>query len=533
MAELTQKYETEVSMCRDRVLKYVHGCGLDIGCGPEKITDHAIGIDIKGAAADIHLDLSAKDSLRIFTDDYFDYVFSSHCLEDFYDTEGILKQWWSKIRPGGYLVLYGPDPDYYPRVGEPGANVEHKHDLYWEDVWKIIKGFGNAKQISASRHNEGEEHSWQLVMQKRHSVSEKILNTCCSRNANGGRITFPREKKASKECLVARYSYRGLGSNLWWLSTPVLPLLKEEGYYIVHVCTPYSFNALKENPNIDEFVILQNTDKIPYEDLQGRYWDELGKSFDKVINLTTAVESTLLKIEGTEEFNWPHKRRHKECNKNYMDRAMKAAGFPKLKGKLPELYFTPIEDQVAKNFRGACKDQFLILWSLGGPTVHTLYPWSAYVADKIARNFNDVQIISTSHYEGNGKEIKWHNRCTMNTAGRWTIRQSMIMTKYADLVIGPEDGLLNAAACYDTPKVVFLSHSSQENLTKYWENCTPLYSENCSCYPCHKLIATDCCPRGNVRGVVSECMENLDPDRVYDAVEKYYKMWKAEKKESK
>jgi len=172
----------EASKCRYRIASYLRGIGLDLGCGNEKVCNGAIGVDRGvdrgGGKADIKLDLSANDSLRIFSDNYFDYVFSSHCLEDFIATEGILREWWRVIKPSGHLILYGPDKDYYPRVGTPGANVNHKHDFYWQDIWKILKRFGNAKLVSASRHNQSNEYSWQLIVKKTNSIYQGRCADC-------------------------------------------------------------------------------------------------------------------------------------------------------------------------------------------------------------------------------------------------------------------------------------------------------------------------------------------------------------------
>jgi ADP-heptose:LPS heptosyltransferase len=65
----------------------------------------------------------------------------------------------------------------------------------------------------------------------------------------------------------------------------------------------------------------------------------------------------------------------------------------------------------------------------------------------------------------------------------------MGLTSVVDCVVGPESAVVNFASCFDTPKIVFLSHSSHENLTKYWKNVYPLEPEKelAPCYPCHQL----------------------------------------------
>jgi ADP-heptose:LPS heptosyltransferase/predicted SAM-dependent methyltransferase len=523
----------EASKCRYRIASYLRGIGLDLGCGSEKICETAIGIDNSGDKANIHLDLAANDSLRIFSDNHFDYVFSSHCLEDFIATEGILTEWWRVIKPGGHLILYGPDKDYYPRIGTPGANPNHKHDFYWQDIWRIVKKFGNARLVSASRHNLSNEYSWQLIIRKKAGLIKKPWNILLEKKTEGC-IAFPRKKKAKKECLIIRYG--ALGDAVW--VTPALKQLKKQGYYIVYNCTEYSAQVLRENPYIDKF-LFQDTDVVPNKEL-APYWQEIGKSFDKVINFCESVEGSLLKMEGTDEFNWSHKRRHRECNVNYMDRTMAVAGFPEKKGQLPELFFSPTEEYLACLFREHYKDKFVIEVSLSGSAQHKTYPWMPYLIKEIHNNYDDVVVVTVGDYTCRLLE-NWQDKNTINRAGVWTVRQSMIMTKYVDLVFGTETGILNAASCYDTPKIVLLSHSSIENLTKYWKNCTSIHARSCNCHPCHRLIYTleNTCrleeikipySGGMAKVKVPECMSKIRPEEIYKAFQEYYNQWKEKEK---
>lgn len=513
--QIKETETNEMLKVRPRIASYLHGIGLDLGCGNEKVCVGAIGIDLMGKGADIKLDLAGVDALSIFADGMFDYVFSSHTLEDFYATEAILAEWWRVIKPGGFLILYGPDPDYYPRVGTPGANVSHKKDLYWETVWRILIGFGNAHFIHATRHNESNEFSWQLIVQKKYSRLKKVGSS--ARKVFSGMIAFPRIRK-QKQALVIRYG--ALGDAV--MSTPVVRQLKKEGFYVVYNCNTYSAAVLKENPNIDEF-LLQEKDVIPNNQLDG-YWAEIGKDFDKVINLSGTIEDGLLKVQGKPEFDWSHKKRRKECNKNYIDYTMEVADYPDLKGQKTELFFTEQEEGLAQIFLENHKGKFIIVWAMSGSSMHKVYPWSEYVAGDIWKNHGDQVCIITVGDDA-ARILEWTMPHTLPRCGIFTVRQSMLMTKYANLVIGPETGILNAAGCYETPKIVFLSHSSEENLTKYWRNCTALHPEDCRCHPCHRLIYVDTCPKGKIAGR-PKCMEQIHPQAVYRAFLKYFNAWK-------
>lgn len=514
--ELSQGFE--VDKCRHRVTGFCAGRGLDIGCGPKKIVTTAIGIDAGGSAANLHLDLGEPDALRCFANDSMDYVFSSHCLEDLIDWKGALRDWWRLIRYGGYLVLYGPDPDYYPRVGTAGANPNHQHDLYGAEVWDYLQTFGDAKLVEISRHNETNEYSWQLVVRKRVSLLRKPFQVL----REHGRLqplALPRKRRAKKECLIVRYG--ALGDSVWM--TTVLRQLKRDGWYIVYNTTDYSAQVLRDCPWIDEFM-LQPRDAVDQEDLEA-YWKGLEREFDRVLNFSGSIEGGLLKLEGSPEYHWSHAQRHRHCNVNYIDRTMSLAGYPNLKGQLPELHFSETEETLMRSFLNAhCKDKFVIEWSLSGSSFHKHYPWTPFVVGEIAkRHPNDVVIITVGDQDCQIIEPGGPN--VIRKSGVFPVRASMLLTKYANLVIGPETGILNAASCYETPKIVFLSHSSHENLTKYWLNVTPLEAPQCPCHPCHRLIYTNCCPKGDM-DLAPKCVENISAKMVYDAFERWYDRWK-------
>jgi len=80
-------------------------------------------------------------------------------------------------------------------------------------------------------------------------------------------------------------------------------------------------------------------------------------------------------------------------------------------------------------------------------------------------------------------EQGWENEPRVHcVSGKWGIRQTLTFASCeADLVIGPETGVLNAVACEEVPKIVFLSHSSEENLTRDWVNTTSLQSKGTRC----------------------------------------------------
>jgi ADP-heptose:LPS heptosyltransferase len=523
MKDLPDGYESR--KCRYRVASLCRGVGLDLNVRDEKIVPTALGIcKVRNPKADLVLDVSANDGLGLFSDNQFDYIFDAHQLGDFGNTEAILKEWWRVVKPGGFIILYEQDKDYYPLVDTPGADPLRRTDLYWEDAWSILESFGNAELFSSSRHNESNEYSWQLVVRKKFATTTKPQETLTNRDLDG-RACLPRTKKTDKEALVIRYG--ALGDTVW--VTPVLSQLKKDGYYVVMNCTEKAAQVLKNNPNIDEYIIHHEYKDIPYEELEC-YWHMMGRNFEKVINLTKSCEGHLIKVEGSKEFRWSKERRHAECNYNFQDRVMEMAGYPDKKGLLPELYFSDIEESLAQTFVNAHKDKFVIVWSMSGSGFHKTYPWAEYVAGELAMQFGDIEIITVG--DDDCKILEWQNPKTINKCGVYTVRQSFLLTKYADLVVGADTGLLNAASAFDTPKIVFLSTNTEENLTKYWQNTTALHNDDCECYPCHKLIYTNTCPKGRFN-TAPKCMEGIEPKEVLDAILVYYQQWKDKQLENR
>ena len=313
-------------------------------------------------------------------------------------------------------------------------------------------------------------------------------------------------------------------------TTALFPVLKEDGYHLTLHVSERGLPIVKNNPYVDD-IIEHETDSVPVDELP-EYWAELAKGYDKFINLSGSVEGSLLKIEGHKEFNWPKRLRHKVCNVNYIDRQLEIAGYPDIKGRNPEMYYSSFELKWGKSIRKKHDGRFLLLWTLSGSSMHKAYPYTEYILIRLLHEYPDIDVM----FVGDSVCQLLFDRTWMNVqknraknySGLWPIRKSLVMTEFADLIIGPETGVMNAAAGLDIPKIIFLSHSTHENLSKHWKNVTPLFS-NVPCYPCHQLHYTlESCPLDGKLGIPI-CMSKLPAKMVYDAIENIYLEWKHEK----
>ncbi len=154
---------------RHKIVPYTRGKVLDLGPGKWKAWPHFCSVDnfdewYDGTwRPDILGDVT---DLSMFADNSWDAVFSSHVLEHLDDTEAVLREWWRVIKPGGHLVLYLPDEDEYPKVGEEGANPDHVHNINYDFVVEPMREIGSWDLVEFEKRNERFEYSLYFVFKK-------------------------------------------------------------------------------------------------------------------------------------------------------------------------------------------------------------------------------------------------------------------------------------------------------------------------------------------------------------------------------
>jgi SAM-dependent methyltransferase len=92
---------------------------LDIGCGPDLVVPHATPFDQE--------DGDANEILDYFKPESFSCVHSSHCLEHMKNPQKSVADWWTLVKPGGYLITVVPDEELYEQGYWPSHfNTDHK-----------------------------------------------------------------------------------------------------------------------------------------------------------------------------------------------------------------------------------------------------------------------------------------------------------------------------------------------------------------------------------------------------------------------
>ncbi len=512
------------------IVKYTRGRGLDIGCGPQKAFPHFIGLDNNidaklfgiQARPDIWID-DAQD-LRLFATEQYDFVFSSHLLEHIPPEALVktLKEWLRVIKVGGYLILYLPDEDLYPKIGEPGANKDHRWNVNYEGMIALMKKAGCWDLLDWQRRDQGREYSLYFVFQKK---------------ATGHAFSCTKPKPEGKTAAVVRYGAYG---DLLQASS-VIAGLKKQGYHVTLYCSPPGCEVLKHDPNIDEFY-YQEVNQVPNQALT-EFWKYHKAKYDKWVNLSESVEGQLLSIPDRAPHQWTPAARHRLMNHNYLEMMHAIADVP----HEPQMRFYPTEDEVewAKSERARIGGGIIVVWAMSGSSIHKKWPWTDAVMAAMLLEFPEVKFVLVGGPDCVLLEQGWfkvkdgeplrdeHGRRILADprvqprAGDWDIRKTLAFCLQADVIVGPETGVLNSVAHEPMPKVVFLSHSTDENLTRDWVETHVIISEVTECPgrgnreapACHQLHYNwDWCknaiaPDGQTTGA-SQCMWDIPAEHV-------------------
>ncbi|HEY2931164.1 MAG TPA: methyltransferase domain-containing protein [Acidobacteriota bacterium] len=544
------------------LVPYMRGEALDLGCGPYKALPHFIGIDsckdtdIFGIQMrpDMKRDVTKLPGLA---SGHYDCVYSSHTLEHVEDHVATLREWWRLVKVGGYLCLYLPHADFYPRckgkeewdewckehppaefassaaaveafanerrskgltkigeiyAGTPFANPDHKSDFLPSDIINAMKKIGGGFDlVENEERNEGDEYSfWQVYKKITSGIKESW-----------------KEPKPAKTCAVIRYGAQG--DHI--ISSSIYPWLKEQGYHITLYCqTGLGYEVVKHDPHIDRF-ILQERDAVPPQFL-GEFWGHEKKKYDKWVNLCESVEGTLLACPDRVQYEWPNHLRAKYLDRNYLEWTHELAEVPP--PYRPKFYSTETEKTWARQ-QAAKFGKRNVLWSLAGSSGHKVWPHVDAIIAGLMLQYPDVHVVTVGDEacelleQGWGREPRVHCR-----SGKWRIRESLAFAEVADLIIGTETGLLNAAGSMDAHKIITLSHSSENMLTRHWVNttvlkqpdgigCSKRWTENGgACRQLHGGNGFDPwkdCPKHEGEGVAL-CQYHVGPEMMWGAVER-------------
>jgi ADP-heptose:LPS heptosyltransferase/predicted SAM-dependent methyltransferase len=524
------------------IVPWTRGRGLDLGQGLQKTYPHFIGVDngkdgtLFGHPICPDVRCKTAADLPMFASGSMDFVFASHLLEHFplqeddprkwsnpmaralaerqllesHTAGQALKEWMRVLKRDGYLVLYVPDEDEYPKVGEEGANADHCFNCNYEVIVDLMKATGCA---------------WDLVdYQKRNGGNEYSLFFVFRKTGSGQHFSHAKRLKPAKTCGVVRY---GAFGDLLQLSS-VAAGLKEQGYHVTLYTSPPGNEVIEFDPNIDHFY-LQDKDQIPNH-LLGEFWKYEAAKYDKWVNLSESVEVTMLSIPGRTPHTWSPLARHRYMNHNYVEMQHAIAGVPH--NPRVRFYATPSEQDWAKKERVKLGGTPLVLWALTGSSVHKTWGGLDRTIASILTEFPLSHVVLVGGPDAAILEAGWeHEPRVKCRSGKYSIRETMSLLEYVDVMVGPETGVMNAGSSLNCPKVVFLSHSTHENLTRDWVNTTSIASLKTTCPgrgdneapACHQMhynweFCKQFTEEGHPQAGTAQCQADIDGEAAWDLI---------------
>lgn len=420
----------------------------------------------KGRGIDVHSDTRAfphfmRADPECIKAQSLDFVF----CRDFAGTLPVA-DWWRLVKHGGHLVLIGEDAS---------ALLDHYAQV---------------------RREETDEGLFQVYVRK----------------ASGGRHV-DLEHIPEKSVAVVRLGAYGDAIQ----ASSILPELKRQGYHVTFYTQPVGYEVLKHDPHIDRFYV-QEPNQVPHE-LLLEFWNYEKAKYSRWINLSESVEGSLLVSSDRAQFDWPHELRHAVCDHNYLERTHAIAGV----AFQPLAKFYATEDERAWAKKQMAKAGVAIVFSLSGSSIHKVWPHMDAIIARVMLESTTTKVVLVGAASDAHLQAPWANEPRVwRKAGEWSMREAMAFAEASDLVIGSETGLLNAVGLADVPKIVCLSHSSIENLTKHWKNTTSLVP-SVGCHPCHRMIHRwEHCNRDEETGVAL-CQAKIDVTTMWLAIQEVFR----------
>jgi ADP-heptose:LPS heptosyltransferase/predicted SAM-dependent methyltransferase len=481
------------------LVPYTRGSGIELGCGPFKAFPHFTGIDANRYEGEkfgpqLVMDCSHLGS---FADRGFDFVYSSHLLEHLQDTAAVLTEWWRVIDVGGHLVLYLPHRDFYPNIGEPGGNEDHKHDFVPADIVDIMRGVApHWDLLECQERGDEDEYSFFLVFRK---LTEGLGQT----------ESWKLPKPAKRAAVMRPGAY---GDAL--MASSVFRHLKREGYHVTVYTEEPGEQILRHDPHVDRIVMI-GTGQIPTGFL-AQYFQHEVKKYERAIDLMECVEKNALGWPRDCRYFWPAKVRRQIFGDNYVERIHQLAELPQAEYE-QRYYATAAEQAEAKAWQKAhCGDEPMVVIAPTGSTAPKFWPYLQGFLKQLAA----VEIHAVILGDLRGMKAPADPR--IHEIGlAWPMRKALALALRADVVIGQETGLLNAVAMEPMRKIVLLSHSTAENLTKHWVN-TETLTGNVPCYPCHRIhLSFDHCVRDEATGAAA-CQAAISPEALMEQVRRRF-----------
>jgi len=269
-----------------------------------------------------------------------------------------------------------------------------------------------------------------------------------------------------------------------------LPKLIKEHFKVDHLTFETSdrgIEILYGNPYVDKLIKL-DTNGITNGELMTR-WEYSHDSYDLFFNLMHTIESEYCLLETDSAYYRNDEYRRERFGKmNYYDVMTSACNLPdSYLGTRGQLYYGEACHEKAEKWIASQKAKYnadwIILVCLSGSSLHKRFQQAKSISTKILQTYPNALIVLTG--DKDCLDDVFEGERIISKVDKWNFRSVALMSKYFDLVISPETGLVCVSHSWDTPTIQLLTAASWDNHIKYAKNAYWVQSE-VYCSPCHK-----------------------------------------------
>jgi ADP-heptose:LPS heptosyltransferase len=343
---------------------------------------------------------------------------------------------------------------------------------------------------------------------------------------------LPQEARRERWATVARLG--GIGDNL--IASAVFPGLKRKYDRLEVIAAKPQSAVFHNNPHIDKLEQREQNDPPWGDGLSWHAWFESrARGVDFLVNLSHSCEGLRACLPISSYFYWPAEARRKLCGQNYLETVADIVGVDY--SDLQPGFFPTDEEWERAHETKARVGPKCIGWVISGTRIDKAWPYSALAIARIikelklpvvafgygSKDFETATQIEQSIRTSNGSSDGFHLALSPADNPSWPIRRSLTQVQQCDLVIAPDTGLAWAAAMHDMPKLIMLSHASEENIIKYWNNATAIHADpdRVKCWPCHCLHdKIDTCKKlsGSKDDKFAACMSDISVETIVSNV---------------
>lgn len=324
----------------------------------------------------------------------------------------------------------------------------------------------------------------------------------------------------------------GVGDNL--IASSVLPGLRKKYGRVEVITSKPQHVVFQNNPHIDKLSVREQGDPNWGDGHSWQAWfQSRAKEYAFFSNLSHTCETMRCFIKVQTPFWWSDSMRRKLGGQSYLEAVHDVCGIP-YDEIAPAFYPTDEEFAQARETKAKVGKR-AIAWVLTGTRIDKVYPYVDVAIAKIIKELG-IPVIMLG---GPGRDFefatliqKYVEKVNRSSEGlhlalspdpekpTWPIRRILTQAQVSDLVIGPDTGPMWSVSMLDVPKVMLLSHASEENITKHWKRTTTLCANQTRvpCWPCHRLHDdfTTCKPNADNNGAA--CISDISVDDILSVV---------------